>query len=67
MLRRKYSSKSQVLKTSVPYGSTKVEYLENPFIDYVTGDGAWFECGEYTANFLNGDKIKFQTEHKITE
>ena len=68
MLRRKHcSAKTQVLKTSVPYGSTKVEYLESPFNSYITGDGAWFECGQYTADFLNGDKLKFQTEHKISE
>lgn len=29
MLKRKYSAKAQTLKTSVPYGSTKVEYLES--------------------------------------
>lgn len=36
MLRRKQSSaKTQVLKTSVPYGSTKVEYLESSGTQYI--------------------------------
>lgn len=35
MLRRKYSTKAQALKTSVPYGSTKVEYLESSGAQYI--------------------------------
>ena len=65
MLRRRYSAKAQALKTSVPYGSTKVEYLESPFTSYTTGNTALFELGDYNIDLLNGDTVKFQTEHKL--
>ena len=50
MLRRKHcSAKTQALKTSVPYGSTKVEWLESSgtqYIDtkYIFNDDAGISC-----------------------
>lgn len=63
MLRRKFVA--QVNKQSVPYGSTKIEYLESPFTSYTTGNTALFELGDYKIDLLNGDAVKFQTEHKF--
>lgn len=63
MLRRRRAA--QINRQSVPYGSAKVEYLESPFQEYTKSNTALFEIGDYDIDFLNGDSIKIQTEHKL--
>lgn len=63
MLRRRRAA--QINRQSVPYGSTKVEYLESPFTSFATGNTALFELGDYEIDLLNGDTVKIQTEHKL--
>lgn len=58
MLRRKhYSAKTQVIKTSVPYGSTKVEWLENVGDEYIL-------CGN--VNYKVGDIIETSALQQLT-
>lgn len=63
MLRRRRAA--IINKQSIPYGVEKVEYLENPFQEYTNSNTALFEVGDYDIDFLNGDSIKIQTEHKL--
>ncbi len=63
MLRRRRAA--QINRQSIPYGSTKVEYLESPFTSYTTGNTALFELGDYEIDLLNGDTAKIQTEHNL--